>query len=315
MSNQENQKTTAVGETAVNTTVSETPAAPKKAKKQKEARKVKSLSPMAMIVPFIMKDRVGSSNYLSDNINVLKLEKYIKEKQSQDGLSNISMMHVLIAAYVRLVSQRPALNRFIRGQRVYTKRHIDVALTIKREMSLDSPDTVVKISLSPDATVYDVYEQLNKAIVSYRENPGGGFDSTAKWLSYIPSIILRGVIGFLTFLDYFGLIPKFLTNVSPFHSSMFITSMGSLGIPAIYHHLYDFGTCPVFIAFGAKQRKYEVNPDGSVYKHQFMELKFVLDERICDGYYYAKALRLLKSILNDPWKLDTPPEQVVEDIR
>lgn len=318
MSKQENQEIAVVEKAAEGGTHSQKPIETAKKstqKKQKEARRVKTISPMAMIVPFIMKDRVGSSNYLSDNINVLKLEKYIKEKQSQDGLANISMMHVLIAAYVRLVSQRPALNRFIRGQRVYTKRHVDVALTIKREMSLDSPDTVVKVSLAPDATVYDVYEQLNEAIVSYRENPGGGFDSTAKWLSFIPSIILRGVIGFLTFLDYFGLIPKFLTNVSPFHSSMFITSMGSLGIPAIYHHLYDFGTCPVFIAFGAKQRKYEVNPDGSVYKHQFMELKFVLDERICDGYYYAKALRLLKSILNDPWKLDTPPEQIIEDIR
>lgn len=287
----------------------------KKEKKAKDIRRVKSLSPMAVIVPFIMKNRVGSSNYLKDTINVIKLEKYIKEKQNEDGLVNISMMHVIIAAYIRLISQRPALNRFVRGQRVYTRRSVEISLTIKREMTLDSLDTVVKIILPPDATVYDVYEKLNDAIVGYRDNPGGGFDDTARWLSYIPSVILRSVIGFLNFLDYFGLIPKFLTGVSPFHSSMFITSMGSLGIPAIYHHLYDFGTCPVFIAFGAKQRKYEVNPDGSVYKHQFMDLKFVLDERICDGYYYAKALRLFKSILNDPWKLDNPPEQVVEDIR
>ncbi len=285
-----------------------------KNKKKKDMRRVRTLPPMSTIVPFIMKDRVGSSNLMYDKINTVKLEKYIKEKQANEGMKNLSMMHVLIAAYCRLISQRPAINRFIRGQRVYTRRSIEVALTIKKEMTLDSPDTVVKVTLQPDATIYDVYEALNKEITDYRENPGGDFDDTAKVLSYIPALILRAVVGLFFFLDYFNLLPKFLQKVSPFHSSMFITSMGSLGIPAIYHHLYNFGTCPAFIAFGAKKRRYEVNPDGSIYKHQYMDVKFTLDERICDGYYYAKALKLWKSFLNDPWCLDVPPENVVEDI-
>ncbi len=285
-----------------------------KNKKKKDIRRVRTLPPMSVIVPFIMKDRVGSSNLMYDNINTVKLERYIKEKQVNEDMKNLSMMHVLVAAYCRLISQRPAINRFIRGQRVYTRRSIEVALTIKKEMSLDSPDTVVKVTLQPDATIYDVYEALNKVIVDYRENPGGDFDKTAKFLSYIPALVLRGVVSIFTFLDYFNLLPKFLQKVSPFHCSMFITSMGSLGIPAIYHHLYDFGTCPAFIAFGAKRRRYEVNPDGSVYKHQFMDVKFTLDERICDGYYYAKALKLWKSFLNNPWSLDVPPEKVIEDI-
>ncbi len=283
-------------------------------KKTKDIRRVKGVSPMAAISPFIMKDRVGSSNLLSDKINVLKIEKYIKEKQTTSDMKNLSMMHVLIAAYIRLVSQRPALNRFIRGQRIFTRKSVEISLTIKKEMSLDSPDTVLKIVLPPDASMEDVYRSLNSAITEYRDNPGGSFDDTAKFLSYIPAVILQFIIGFLRFIDYFGLLPKFLQKVSPFHCSMFITSMGSLGIPAIYHHLYDFGTCPGFIAFGAKQRRYEVNPDGTVYKHQYIDVKFTLDERICDGYYYAKALRLFKSILNDPWQLDSPPEQVIDDI-
>ena len=96
---------------------------------------------------------------------------------------------------------------------------------------------------------------------------------------------------------------------------MFITSMGSLGVPAIYHHLYDFGTCPLFIAFGAKRRSYEVNPDGSIYKRQFMDVKLTCDERICDGYYYASAFKAFKAILSNPWQLDSPPEKIEEDIR
>lgn len=286
----------------------------KNGKKRKDVRKLKTVSPMATIAPFIMSDRIGSSNLISTQVNIIKLEKYIKEKQQSGEMKNLSMMHVLIAAYIRLVSQRPAINRFIRGQRIFSRRTVVVSLTIKKEMLLDSPDTVVKIKLEPDATIYDVYEKLNQVIVDYRDNPGGDFDNTAKALSYIPALVLRGIIGILRGMDYLGLFPKFLEEVSPFHCSMFITSMGSLGIPAIFHHLYDFGTCPAFIAFGTKQRSYEINPDGTIYKKQYMDINYTLDERICDGYYYAKALKLYKAILNDPWQLDNPPDEVIEDI-
>ena len=237
----------------------------------------------------------------------------MKEKQ-QGGMTNISMMHIMIAAYIRLVSQRPALNRFIRGQRVWTRKNVEVSLTIKKEMSLESPDTVVKITLPPSATLADVYEALNHEIVSYRENPGGDFDETARFFTKFPGLLFKFTVAALRFLDYFGLMPKFIAKVSPFHCSYFITSMGSLGIPPIYHHLYDFGSCPVFFSFGTKRRAYELDSQGIVKKKSYLDFTFVLDERICDGYYYASALRMLKNIIKNPWQLDNPPETVVEDI-
>ena len=256
---------------------------------------------------------MGSQNFIRDSVDIERLEKYMKEKQLS-GMTNISMMHIMIAAYVRLVSQRPQLNRFIRGQRIWTRRNVEISLTIKKEMLLESPDTVVKITVPPDATLKDVYEALNEKIVSYRENPGGDFDKTAKVLTYLPGLLFKFVVASLRFLDYFGLMPKFIAKVSPFHCSYFITSMGSLGIPPIYHHLYDFGTCPVFFAFGAKRRAYEPDSEGNIKKKQYMDFTFVLDERICDGYYYASSLRMLKQIIRNPAQLDNPPEKVVEDI-
>jgi len=289
------------------------PEKPKKAKKVKEFRRVKTVPPMQVVIPYIMVDRVGSQNFITDTVDIEKLEKYMKEKQAE-GMTNISMMHIMIAAYVRLVSQRPQLNRFIRGQRIWTRRNVEISLTIKKEMLLESPDTVVKITVPPDATLRDVYDALNEKIVSYRENPGGDFDNTAKVLTYLPGLLFKFTVASLRFLDYFGLMPKFIQKVSPFHCSYFITSMGSLGIPPIYHHLYDFGTCPVFFAFGAKRRAYEMDSEGQVKKKQYMDFTFVLDERICDGYYYASSLRLLKQIIRNPSQLDNPPEKVVEDI-
>ena len=111
-----------------------------------------------------------------------------------------------------------------------------------------------------------------------------------------------------------GWLPKFLLEVSPFHGSVFFTSMGSLGIPAIIHHLYDFGNLPVFIAFGKKYRRHELNADGTVESKKYVDMGFTLDERICDGFYYAAVLKYLKRLLNDPWRLDEKPETVVEDI-
>ena len=285
----------------------------KKKKREKEFRRVRTASPRLVITSYIMKTRVGSQNMIADKLKIDNVDKYIKEKQAE-GYKNISYMHVLIAAYIRTVSQRPALNRFIRGQRIYTRRNVEISLSIKKQMNLESPDTVVKVILPPDATAVDVYEKLNQVVTDYRDNPGGDFDNTAKVLSYIPGLVLKFSIWFLNLLDYFGLLPSFLTGVSPFHCSFFITSMGSLGIPAIYHHLYDFGTCPVFCSFGTKKREYSLSDDGTVHKDKYIDVTFVLDERICDGYYYASSLKMIKSLIKNPWQLDVPPEQIVSDI-
>lgn len=298
--------------TSPEATVSEPEKKANKKKKEKEWRKVKGIAPMAFMIPYIMVNRNGATNLLRDSVEIEKVEKYIKEKQAE-GMTNLTVMHVMIAAFVRLVAERPALNRFIRGQRVWTRRHVEVALTIKKEMTLESPDTVVKVLLSPDSTLKDVYEKLNTEIVNYRADPGGDFDKIVKILTYIPGLLLKFTVHALKTLDYFGLLPKFLLDISPFHCSYFITSMGSLGIPPIYHHLYDFGTCPIFFTFGAKRREYELDSDGNVKKKQYVDFTYVLDERICDGFYYAAALKQFKRILKNPWQLDEVPE-VIPDI-
>lgn len=293
----------------------------KKEKKQKKVKplknkihRVRGVSPMARLEPYIMENRIGSQNFIFDKINLTPIDKYIKKKQSE-GLKNFNIMHVLIAAYARTCSQRPAINRFIRGQKIYSRELVEVCLVIKKEMTLESPDTVVKILLKPDCTAEDVYNALNAKIEGYRDAKNSSFDKLAKALNFIPGLLLRWTIRFLRFLDYCGLLPRALTNLSPFHASFFITSMGSLGIPPIVHHLYDFGNVPTFCAFGAKQREFKVNPDGSVYKYSYVDVTYNLDERICDGFYYASALKFMRTLFKKPETLDTPPETVVKDIR
>ena len=281
---------------------------------KKEGRRVKGISPMSGVAPYIMVNRNDASNMIIDHIRMEKIDEYIRDKRAQ-GLTDFSLMHVFVAAYVRTVSQKPQINRFIRGQKIYTRDHIEVNLTIKKEMTLESPDTVVKAFLMPDATADDVYYEFKRIIDGYRNAPGGDFDDTAKFINYIPGLVKKWVCWNLKLLDYFGWLPRGMTRVSPFHGSMFITSMGSLGIPTIYHHLYNFGNVPIFISFGAKYRRNELNDDGTVDRRQYVDFSVVMDERICDGYYYASALKTLKNIVRNPWCLDAPPETVVKDIR
>ena len=173
----------------------------------------------------------------------------------------------------------------------------------------------MKYTFDLDATAEEVYSQIQNAIEGYREKQAdSAFDKLAGALNYIPGLLLKFVVWLLTLLDYFDLLPQFLINLSPFHGSMFITSMGSLGIPPIYHHLYDFGNVPVFLAFGAKRKAYEMDKDGNMITKRYLDYTYVLDERICDGYYYASALKFMRALYKNPWQLDERPEQIVEDV-
>lgn len=278
-----------------------------------EGRRLRTISPMTRVGVYIMENRIGSLNSIRDYADMTQIDKYVREKKAE-GYKNFNFMHVMIAAYVRILAQMPALNRFIAGHKIFARNNIEIALTIKKEMTLESPDTVIKIAPTADMTPIQIHDLLQAEIENYRNNPGGAFDDTAKALNYLPGFLMLFAVKLLRGLDYLGLLPRFLTKLSPFHASMFITSMGSLGIPPIYHHLYDFGTCPVFMAFGAKEKKYELNAAGETERHDYVGFTVVMDERICDGFYYAAALKKIRRYLRDPWLLDTPPEEVLEDI-
>ena len=225
-------------------------------------------------------------------------------------------MHVLLAAYCRGIAKYPGLNRFIAGQKVYTHgEDIQFCMTIKKEMTTDSPETIIKLHLTPRDTLQDVYEKFNAAVDKVKSTPlDSPFDNLAQLLSFVPGVCLKFTVWLLKTMDYFGLLPGFLLELSPFHGSVFFTSMGSLGIQPIYHHLYDFGNLPVFTSFGCKRRALEVLEDGTVVQRKYMDCKFVLDERIVDGFYYATFFKYFRRLVAHPEVLLTPPDEVVRDI-
>ncbi len=279
---------------------------------RKEGRRVRSIPAMTQFTPFIMKTRNDSMNMFEDVVDITNVEKYLDLKH-EEGYTDMTLLHVILAAYVRIVAERPGINRFIAGQRIFARKNIECVMTIKKEMSLESPDTCIKVEFDPRDDIFNVYKKFRRE-VNLAISEDTDFDNTAGTLAKLPRFILRAAISLLNWLDYRGWLPKALLKVSPFHGSMIITSMGSLGIPAIYHHLYNFGTLPVFVSYGNIFTADAIKRDGTRERHHFVTLKVVTDERICDGYYYASAFKRLKRYLLHPEVLDKSPEKVVEDV-
>lgn len=280
-----------------------------------DGRRIRSLPPMAQVSPYIMVTRNTSTNYFTDAFEITHVERYIRQKR-REGLTNFGLTHVLLACYVRALAKYPGLNRFLAGQKVYSRGNdVQFCMTIKKEMSATSPDTVIKVHLTPYDTAEDVYNKVNAEVEKVKNTPlNSSFDHTAHALTMIPGVFLKFTVWVLKTIDYFGMLPQFLLEVSPFHGSVFFTSMGSLGIPPIYHHLYDFGNLPVFGSFGCKRRALEVQEDGTVVQRKYLDFKFCMDERIVDGFYYAAFFKHFKRLILHPEILDTPPEEVLPDI-
>lgn len=278
-----------------------------------DGRQIKTLPPLSYLEPFLMKTRSDAQNHFEDVIDITNVERYLDQKHAE-GYTDMSLLHVILAAYVRVVSERPSINRFIAGQRIFASKKITCVMTVKKKMSLESEDTVIKVSFDPRDNIYNVYKKFQVILKESISGDDSGLESVSGILRKMPRPILRGVVSILKSLDYVGLLPKALAEISPFHGSMVITSMGSLGIPAIYHHLYDFGTLPIFISYGSIFAGDAVKRDGSKERHHFVTLKVVTDERICDGYYYASAFKRIKRYILKPELLDNFAESVNEDI-
>ena len=280
-----------------------------------DGRRIRTEDPMNQVSPYLMWTRCSSMNLFTDSIEISSTERYIRQKR-REGLTSFGMLHVMLAAYCRTLCKYPGVNRFISGQKLYTHGNdIQFCITVKKDMTTDAPDSAIKVHLAPTDTAEDVYYKINKEIENVKNSPENtGTDNLAHLLTMIPGVFLKFTVWLLRVFDYFGLLPKFLLELSPFHGSVYFTSLGSLGIPPVYHHLYDFGNMPMFVSFGCKRRTLEVQEDGSVVQKKYVDIKISTDERTVDGFYYATFFKHYKRLLHRPESLDNPPEEVIQDI-
>jgi hypothetical protein len=277
-----------------------------------DGHRLKKADPFFRIIPHIMKNRSDAQVFFEERIYLEKPQLLIR-KLRKEGYK-VGFLHIVVATMIRVMSQKPKINRFINGKKAYSRNDLSLSLAIKKDMTEDGEETTIKVFFEPTDTIYDICDKLNAAIEENKVvNTENNADKMAKILNHLPNFILSGVIGFLKWLDRMGHLPKFIIKLSPFHCTMFVTDLGSIGIKPVYHHIYDFGTTSIFISFGLRSREQHITDELTINNKKAMDLKIVVDERIVDGFYFASAMKLASKIMNNPEVLLEKPETVVID--
>lgn len=281
-----------------------------------DGRRIRSLPAMQKIMPYIMRTRTGSVNFFREALDCAPLEAYIAAHNGADAQSRLGVMHILIAALVRTIALRPQLNRFVVHSRIYARRGISVSFVVHRSLRVEDGGTTIKLEFTGTEDLPTIARAVNAAVL--RETAPAAArnatDSLADGFMRLPDLLIRPLIGFVMRLDHWNLLPEAVLKASPFHTTVFLTNLKSLGIDSIFHHLYEFGTNGIFMAMGKEALHTVSRPDGSTAARREIHLDFALDGRFCDGLYFARSMRLFRKFLRDPALLETRLERTEEDL-
>ncbi|MBO5200560.1 MAG: 2-oxo acid dehydrogenase subunit E2 [Clostridia bacterium] len=271
-----------------------------------DGKRDRNIDPMYTVVPYIMSTRNDSMNMITVDVPLAPIQEYINEKRNQ-GI-RLSHMSVILAAYIRTVQEFPLLNNFIVNKKVYRHKEFKVAMVVLKNLATRA-ETMSKVQFEPEDTIFDVNRKMDEYVeTNNKENAENNTDKMIKFLVSVPGLLRVGV-GLFKLLDRYGLLPKFITDLSPFHASLTLTNLASIRTNHIYHHIYNFGTTSVFIAMG-KPREVAKRRGGEIVFEKCMPLGVVMDERICSGIYFAAAFRKFSNYLENPAVLETAPEKI-----
>lgn len=282
--------------------------------KRADGRMLRSLDPYDKALCYVMPRRSDAQVYFTQEIDCKYFDEYIARKQQQ-GLE-LTYLHILMAAMVRVHAQRPWLNRFIMNGRVFARNELTVSMAIKKSLRDEAGSTTVKLSFTGHENIFDVAEKINQCIHETKEV--GSVNNTDKLAAAVmnaPPLLIKLMVWAIKLMDRWNMLPKAIIDASPFHTSVFITYLKSVGINSIYHHIYDFGTTGMFLGIGKEVDKPVADEEtGEVRPGKVLELKIVADERFCDGLYHSRSMRLVRKYLKSPELLEERLETVERDI-
>lgn len=279
-----------------------------------DGKKVKDIDPIQRIIPHIMPTRNDAQNMTEYDCPCESLDSFIIE-QSDKGVE-YTYMHMIIAAMVRVYARFPRLNRFVINGRIFQHNEIQVSFVVKKNLSPDAPDALVKLNFTGMETLQEVKQKIDDAIEANNNiDANNGTDKLAGLITMTPNFLIKLIVGLIKLLDKHGMLPNAILNLSPFHTSLFITNLKSIKGPSIFHHLYNFGTTGIFMAMGKESEVPVVNADGKIVVGKRMPVQIVTDERFCDGFYFVSAMKFWERLLKHPAQMMMPPEALSEDVK
>ncbi len=273
---------------------------------------LRDLDPLHAFVPYLYPNRADNEAFISERIPLDKINEYLAEKNKDNPEEPYKFFHVLIAAIVKTITLRPKMNRFIQGYRMYQRNDLTLAFVVKKKFSDNGSEALAYIKFDEDSTIETVkekvYAEINECRSEKIDNSTAGMDT----LSRLPRFILRIVMWILHKLDFYGRAPYDLVKTDPNYATCFVTNLGSIKLKSGYHHLSNWGTNSIFVVVGEKKLSPFYDEKGNVTMKETIDLGLTLDERLADGYYYSKTVKLVKYLLENPHLLELPACEEVD---
>lgn len=271
--------------------------------RRSDGKAVKNMDIIERLTSHFMPDRNDAMNMIMNEIHCENIDKFIAQKR-EEGF-RYTYMDIINASIVRILAMRPMLNRFVMRGKVYQRKGIFISLSVKKTLKDEGESTEVKVEFTGKETLEEVTKKFEEEIKKCT-NEANSTEKVATLFNKTPNFLLRWVMGLLRFMDKRGMLPKSLIKASPFHTSVFLTNLKSIKCDAIFHHVYNFGTTGMFISMGKEKMQPLVDKDGKLYVGKIMKLGITMDERFCDGFYFARSLRLFTKYIENPELLEKP---------
>lgn len=268
---------------------------------------LRDLDALHGFTPYLFPNRADNEAFIEEDVDLTNLNAFLEKKNRENPEFKYTFFHAILTAIVKTVTLRPRMNRFVQGNRMYMRNCLTASFVIKKQFNDESHESLAFLYFAPEDTINDVHQKLYKEIHTYREtnatdNSTDGMDMLLKF----PRWILRIIIKILHRLDYYGRVPLSLVKTDPNYATIFLSNLGSIKLNAAYHHLNNWGTNSLFVTIGEKRLMPYHDAEGKVEMRETLKLGITLDERIADGYYYSKSIRLLKHLLQNPELLELP---------
>ncbi len=273
---------------------------------RKDATLLRHEDALHFVMGVIYPHRPDNEAYISERIDLTNINAYLEKKNAGDTDFKYTFFHVIVAALVKTVTLRPKLNRFYVNGNYYQRDKVTSAFVVKKEFSDESEEKMAFLEAKPEDTVDTIHDAIRDIVRSTRSGVQNTTDNSMDMFNRMPRFLSKALLHFMMFLDKHGWVPDSLIADDPNYASVFISNLGSIKLKCGYHHLSTWGTASIFVIIGEKKWTPLYNKNGFVKMCESIDLGLTVDERIADGYYYTKSIRLLKYLLEHPEELEKP---------
>lgn len=279
---------------------------------RKDATLIRHEDALHFIMGVIYPSRPDNEAYISERIDLTAINEYLKKKNAGDVDFKYTFFHLIVTAIVKTVTLRPKLNRFYVNGNYYQRDKVTTAFVVKKEFTDSSEEKMAFLEAKGEDTVDTIHDAIRNIVRSTRAGKQNSTDDSMDLFNRMPRFLAKAILHFIMFLDKHGWVPNSLIADDPNYSSVFISNLGSIKLKCGYHHLSTWGTASIFVIIGEKKWTPLYDEHGFVKMYESLDLGLTVDERIADGYYYTRSIKLLKYLLEHPEELEKPlAEEVV----